>query len=202
MVYQVNKVKGTIRVPPKHFNEDLEETIKKLVQEEYEGIMDVELGVSLAVLNAQPLGEGKIVPGDGAAYYDTEFEVLTYKPLLHEVVEGNVTEITEFGAFIRAGPVEGLIHVSQVMDDFINYNPKLSAFTGRESKQKLAVEDVVKARVVSTSLKNTIADSKVGFTMRQEGLGKKEWKGKIKKQPVKGKKADKRDKEERQGGKR
>jgi len=115
------------------------------------------------------------VPGDGSVYYNTNIKMLVYKPEMHEVVEGVVSEVTEFGAFVKTGPLEGLIHVSQIMDDYINYDAKLPGFSGKDTAKRLTVKDVVLARIVTVSLKGTISSSKVGLTMRQPGLGKADW---------------------------
>jgi DNA-directed RNA polymerase subunit E' len=66
------------------------------------------------------------------------------------------------------------------MQDFISYNPELPGFVGKESKHSLIVEDKVLIRVTNISFKQTIADTKIGLTMRQSGLGKPEWKNEVK----------------------
>jgi len=174
-LYAVCKIKDMVRVPPKEFGQKLEKAVLKISQEEYEGIVDEDLGIIVAVTNASSIGEGKVVPGDGAAYHEAELELLIFKPELQEVVEGVVSEITEFGAFVKIGPMEALVHVSQIMDDYINYDAKSTTFIGKESSKKLAVEDKVLARIVSCSLKNSVQNSKIGLTMRQLGLGKADW---------------------------
>ena len=195
-MYVICTVNDTIRVPPNKFSEDTNKTILKTAQEQYEGLVDEELGVVVAVINASKAGDGKVVPGDGAAYFDADLDLLMYKPVIQEVVEGSISEITEFGAFIKTGPLEGLIHVSQIMDDYINHDAKLPGFIGKESGKKLTKNDTVLARIVTVSLKATIPESKIGLTMRQFGLGKDEWlkadeKRKEKKETDKVKKAEK-----------
>ncbi len=174
-MYAIISMKDTVRVPPKEFGGKLEKAILKIVKEEYEGIVDESVGVIIAVIEVDKVGEGKVIPGDGAAYYETEYKALIYKPEIKEVAEGAITEITEFGAFVRTGPIEGLIHVSQIMNDYINYDAKGPAFIGKESNKKLGLEDEVIARIVTCSLKGNIPNSKLGLTMRQPGLGKEEW---------------------------
>ena len=44
-----------------------------------------------------------------------------------EIIDGEVIEIAEFGAFVRIGPMDGLVHVSQVTDDYIGYDAKRGA---------------------------------------------------------------------------
>ncbi len=174
-MYQLAIIRDTIRVPPAKFSENLDKSILSIVRGDLEGLVDSDLGVVVSVVSAQKKGEGKIVPGDAAAYFDSQITLLTYKPQVNEVVEGLISEATEFGAFIKTGPVEGLIHISQIADDFISYDAKLPGFVGRDSKRTLKIGDQVIARIVSVSMKSTIPDSKIGLTMRQPGLGKREW---------------------------
>lgn len=174
-VYTIFTIRDMIRVPPKEFRGDLKLAVLKIAQQEYEGIVDDELGIVVAVTQVDEVGEGKVVPGDGAAYYEAAFDVLTFRPEIQEIVPGNVSEVTEFGAFIKIGPMEGLVHVSQIMDDYINYDNKNAMFVGRDSGKKLVVEDQVLARIVTCSLKSSVQTSKIGLTMRQLGLGKEDW---------------------------
>ncbi len=174
-MYTIATIRDTIRVPPSKFSSDLNQSILSIVRGDLEGLVDSDLGVVVAVTGAKRKGEGKIVPGDASAYFDSEIDLLVYKPQVNEVVEGTISEATEFGAFMKTGPVEGLIHVSQIADDFITYDAKLPGFVGRDSKRTLKIGDQVMARIVSVSMKGTLPDSKIGLTMRQPGLGKKEW---------------------------
>jgi len=174
-MFEVVKVRDTVRVPPEKFGKKMKEALVNITQEEYEGLIDEDMGIILAVTSAEKTGEGKIVPGDGAAYYETEIEMLTFKPQMHELVEAKVSEITEFGAFISVGPMEGLVHVSQIMDEYLNYDSKNLSFVGKDSKRKLKLEDKVVARIVTISLRGTLSDSKLGLTMRQPFLGKENW---------------------------
>jgi len=175
MAYVIYKLQDTVRVPPDKFKSNLKKAVLEIIQQDYEGIVDEDLGVLIAATGIESIGEGRVVPGDGGAWYDTVFSILAFKPDLQEVLEGEVTEVTEFGAFVSTGPIEGLIHVSQIMDDFINYDIKGPKFVGKESGRKIQVGDDVLARIVTISLKGSTSKSKIGLTMRQPGLGSKEW---------------------------
>jgi len=194
-MYNVVKVREKVRVPPKLLGQKLENSILEIVQESYEGLVDDDIGLVISVAKAGNIGEGKVVLGDGAAYYEADVEMLVYKPLMHELVEGNITEVTEFGAFVRISPIEGLIHVSQIMDDFINYDAKMPGFIGKKTGKKITVDDEVTARIVTISLKGNIQNSKIGLTMRQPFLGKEAWEKKdekaAKEKPAKAEKAKK-----------
>ncbi len=174
-MYKVVTISDTVRVPPKRFSDDLKTVIMQELESMIVGKVDKTVGVILAVTEVNEVGEGKIILGDGAVYFAVKSKVLAYMPVINEVVEGVVTEVTEFGAFVNFGPIDGLIHVSQITEDFMSYDQKNSAFTGRESNKILKVADVVKARIVTVSMKSRVSESKIGLTMRQPYLGKLEW---------------------------
>ena len=163
-----------VRVPPKFLgDEETSKSVQKALQEEMEGRLDKDLGIVLCVTGIKDIKEGRIIPGDGAVYFETTFDALVFKPELHEVVEGEVTEIVEFGAFVRLGPLDGLVHVSQLADDFLGLS-KAGTLSTKSSSKSIKVKDDVIAKIVAVSLKQNLP-SKIGLTMRQPGLGKPEW---------------------------
>ena len=172
MYYEL-EVRGHIRVPPALFKEDLKECITKSINERYDGLISKELGAVISVTEIIGIGEGVIIPGDGAAYYDTRFKILTFKPELQEVILGKVIDITDFGAFVDMGALDGMIHIGQTMDDFVSFS-KANVLTGKETKKVLKVGDKVRARVIAISFKD-ISNPKIGLTMRQPRLGAEHW---------------------------
>ncbi len=181
MFYEV-LLKSHIRVPPALFGEDTKEAVLKSLNERFENYISKEFGVVIGVSEVAEIGEGIIVAGDGAAYYDTTFKILVYKPELQEVVACKVNEISDFGAFVDIGPLDGMIHISQTMDDFVSFS-KSNTLTGKESKRSLKVGDNCKARIIAVSYKD-MSNPKIGLTMRQPGLGKDDWIREVKKEKV------------------
>ena len=92
---------------------------------------------------------------------------------MQEIVIGKIKDIAEFGAFINIGPIDGMIHISQTMDDFVSFS-KDKTLSGKESKRTLKVNDVCKARIIAVSFKDPL-NPKLGLTMRQAGLGRIDW---------------------------
>lgn len=174
-MYFVLTCKDKVRLPAQLFSLKLEDALTQILREKYERRIDKDAGVVLALWNVKPMGDGIVIPGDNAAYYDVEFDVLAYHPLVNEVVETEVSEIVEFGAFLSLGPMEGLVHLSQIANDFLSYNKKTQSFVGKESKKTLRKGDHVFAKISTVSMKSNIPETKIGLTMRPEGLGKDEW---------------------------
>jgi len=174
-MYSVMTAHDRVRLPPQNFSMKLQDGLTQILREKYERRIDRDMGIVLDVFDVEPEGDGIVIPGDGSAYYDVKFSALTYLPQVNEVVEAEVTELVEFGAFIGIGSLEGLIHLSQIANDFLTYNKKIPAFTGKESKKALKKGEFVFAKISTVSLKNSMAETKIGLTMRPEGLGKLEW---------------------------
>lgn len=167
------KLKDYIRVPPSNFDMKTEEAVLNRVKEKYGGYINQEIGIIIEVSKIIGIGEGTIVPGDGASYFETTFEIITFKPELHELTVGKIKDIADFGAFITLGPIEGMIHISQTMDDFVSFS-KDKALLGKESKRTLKIGDTCRTRIIAVSFKD-VTNPKIGLTMRQKGLGKLEW---------------------------
>jgi DNA-directed RNA polymerase subunit E' len=172
MFYEV-EAKGHVRVLPKFFGDDTNEAIMKSLNKQYEGFISKDFGVVIGVTDVKEVNEGIIIPGDGAAYYSTTFNLLTFKPELQEVALGKIADITDFGAFITVGPIDGMIHVSQTMDDFVSFG-KSNVLTGKDSKHNLKVGDLCRARIIAVSYKD-LSNPRVGLTMRQHRLGALSW---------------------------
>ena len=172
MFYKI-KLQDHIRLSPDMFEEDLKIALLNQIRKQFQGYISQEIGVVIDVLKIGSVGEGVILPGDGAPFYQVGFELLTFKPELQEVLSGRIKDIADFGAFISLGPIEGMIHVSQTMNDYVSFS-KDKVLQGKETKRNLKVGDLCRARVIAYSYKD-ITNPKLGLTMRQPGLGKLEW---------------------------
>lgn len=172
-MFYKTQLKDHIRIPPHFFGLKLEDAMIERIKKKYEGYISKELGIVIDVSRLDKIGEGIIIPGDGASYYETEFEVIIFKPEMQEVLLGRIKDIADFGAFINIGPIDGMIHISQTMNDFVSFN-KEKTLAGKESKKTLKIGDKCRARIIATSYKD-LSNPKLGLTMRQIGLGKLEW---------------------------
>ena len=184
-MFYLMKVQDHVRVEPKHFGLTTREAIEKQLNESYVGSVGKEIGYVIAMVSVEDIDDGVIIAGDGAAYYSSVFNLLVWRPELHELVYGTIEEITNFGAFMKVGPAQGMIHISQTMEDFVSLN-KTGTLSGRSTKRSLAKGDKCVARIVAISYKGE--SPKIGLTMRQPGLGKIEWLLEAKKKEASGKK--------------
>lgn len=174
MYYLVSK-EDTVRIPPDRLGEDLDTLVGELTHTTFEGKVDRSRLIVL-VTNIGKIGDGHIIHGDGGVYQRVKFDALMFRPELQEIVQGTVCEILKFGAFIRFGPLDGLLHISQIMDDRIDIDEGGNRLVGKDTKREIHIGDDVRARIVAISMnERSPRESKIGLTMRQPGLGKLNW---------------------------
>src|SRR3989338_6086796 len=171
-MFYLLEVEDHVRVEPKHFGLPTKEAVEKQITESFVDKVTKELCFIVALVSVDKVETGVIIPGDGSAFYNSTFKLLVWKPELHEIVYGTISDITNFGAFIRIGPAQGMIHISQTMEDYVSLS-KTGTLYGKASKRTLSKGDDCIARVVAISFKS--GEPKIGLTMRQPGLGKVEW---------------------------
>jgi len=171
-MFYIIEVKDHVRVEPSLFALPVKESIAKQLEKKYAEHIDKELGSVVSVLEVLEVGEGILIPGDAAAYYESTFKLLVFRPELQEIVYGQISEITNFGAFMNLGVIDGMLHISQTMEDFVSFS-KANSLLGKNTKRSLKKNDLCLARIVAISFKTI--PPKIGLTMRQTGLGKIEW---------------------------
>jgi DNA-directed RNA polymerase subunit E' len=189
-MYYVKTLSERIRVPPDMFGSKIEDAVLRILRSKFESRIFRDVGMILSINNPKVLTDGVVIPGDSGAYYTVEFDAMTFVPSINEVYAGIIKEVVEFGAFCSIGPFQGLLHISQIGKDKFTYDKKNKSLTSRAAKKSLKKDDIVLVKVSTVSMRSSVADTKIGLTMRPDGLGKPEWLGQ-KKEPEKKKGAKK-----------
>lgn len=174
-LFSLITLEDTVRIPPEKFDKALETVTHEELSVKFEGIVSKELGFVVAVTKMEVSPIGRIIPGDGATYHTVSFTILSYVPEVQEIVEGEVVEVEDFGAFIRVGPIDALLHVSQMIDDYVSYDERRGVLMAKEAGRILKQGDNIRGRITVVSLGRRGSSGKIGMTMRQPFLGKIEW---------------------------
>ena len=174
-MFNIVELQDVVRIDPEHFDKSVSEAAKLILKGKYESIISPELGYSILILNVKADLNGKVIAGDGATYHHVIFNILTYLPKVQEIIEGDVVEITDFGAFIRVGPTDALLHLSQITDDYLSSDVRQGILTANESGRTIKVGTKIRARITAVSLGRGASMGKVGVTCRQPFLGALDW---------------------------
>lgn len=174
-MFNLITLKDTIRISPNKFDKPLDSAAYEELRGKYAGLVDEDLGYVISVNKVEVNPVGRIVPGDGGTHHQVTFSIMTFFPQLQEIVEGEVVEVADFGTFLRVGPVDALLHVSQLMDDFISYDERQGVLLGKESGRTIQRGDLFRVRMVAVSFPKGRSSGKIGVTARQPMLGKLNW---------------------------
>lgn len=169
------RVVDNVNITPDLFGVDIVEAATTQLMERYLNIYDEEMGyiIKISDVDVEPIG--KVVSEDGSSFHKATFTVYTYKPIVNEIVEGEVVEITTFGLFIRIGPIDALLHISQIMNDLVVVDTVQGMVRGQETGKIIRIGDKVRARIIAISPPKGIAVLKVGLTCRGGLLGNLDW---------------------------
>ncbi len=174
-MFQIASMSDVIRVPPEKFGNPLRDVALEVLKSKYESTISPEMGYIILITDVGVEKVGKIIPGDGARYHKVDFAALSFYPMLQEIVEGEVVEITDFGAFVRLGPADALLHLSQITDDYLTSDVKQGVILASQTKRTLKVGSKVRVRITAISLGRGVSMGKIGVTCRQPFLGALEW---------------------------
>lgn len=79
---------------------------------------------------------------------------------LGETYQGTISGVTENGLYVLLDDIycEGMIRVSDLVDDYYIYNPNLHCLVGRSKGKKFRLGDTIKAKVTRTDLEKRQID--------------------------------------------
>lgn len=177
-MYSIVTREDTIRIPAEYIRagRNLVDHIDELANDAFEGRFDSDENYTVLTFDHEPIGRGKIIHGDGAIYQRVKFKALLFNMENNEVVDGYASEISEYGAFVRIGPMEALLHKSQILDEPINVNLGVKRIEGSSSGKYLEEGSYIRSRVVSKAInQNDPRASKIGLNCKMDGLGAYSW---------------------------
>jgi len=174
-LFSISTLQDVVRIPPSLFGTTLKKAVVNILKSKYESMINAELGYIIMIMDAKVEPMGKMIAGDGGTYHKVEFNALTFYPKLQEIVQGELVDITDFGAFVRIGPTDALLHLSQVMDDYLKSDVQAGIILANQSGRTLKVGSTIRTRITAVSLGKAASMGKIGITCRQPFLGADEW---------------------------
>ena len=174
-MFSISTLEDIVRIPPNLFGTSLNNAAINILKSKYESMVKSYLGYIIMILDANVEPMGKIIAGDGATFHRVTFDALTFYPKLQEIIYGELVDITDFGAFVRIGPTDALLHLSQVMDDYLKSNIASGVILANQSGRTLKIGSTIRSRITSVSLGKASTMGKIGITCRQPFLGTDEW---------------------------
>ena len=174
-MFAISTLDDIVRIPPDLFGTSLNKAAINILKSKYESMVNGSLGYIIMILGAKVEPMGKVIAGDAGTFHRVTFEALTFQPKLQEIVNGELVDITDFGAFVRIGPTDALLHLSQIMDDYLKSDIGSGVILANQSGRTLKVGSTIRTRITAVSLGKASSMGKIGITCRQPFLGADEW---------------------------
>jgi DNA-directed RNA polymerase subunit E' len=166
-MFYIVDVKEKVGIEAQNLREDIGESIEEKLENLH---IKENNGVFLGIVEIINIGEaGEILPEKPYIYFDVEYKALFFQPLEGEIIESYITDVAEFGPFVRFGPLEALVHISQISKEKLSYNPEQDVIASRDGKIVIKKAEQVRAMVVNYSISEE--RTRVNLTMKQDGLG-------------------------------
>ena len=140
----LSTLEDIVRIPPNLFGTSLNKAAIDILKSKYESMVKADLGYIIMILTADVEPMGKVIAGDGGTFHRVTFDALTFYPKLQEIIYGELVDITDFGAFVRIGPTDALLHLSQVMDDYLKSNIASGVILANQSGRTLKIGSTIK----------------------------------------------------------
>ena len=174
-MFSLSTLEDIVRIPPSLFDTSLDKAAIDILKAKYESMVKQDLGYIIMILSADVEPMGKLIAGDGGTFHRVTFNALTFYPKLQDIIYGELVDITDFGAFVRIGPTDALLHLSQVMDDYLKSNIASGVILANQSGRTLKIGSTIRTRITAVSLGKASTMGKIGITCRQPFLGTDEW---------------------------
>lgn len=84
------------------------------------------------------------------------------KPFVGEVFAAKISGVTNFGMFVQLeNSVEGLVHISTLVDDFYHFRPESFSLLGEHSRKIYQLGQEVNVRLTRVSIEDRQLDFEV-----------------------------------------
>eukprot|EP01130_Rhizamoeba_saxonica_P017482 TRINITY_DN8486_c0_g1_i1.p1 TRINITY_DN8486_c0_g1~~TRINITY_DN8486_c0_g1_i1.p1 ORF type:complete len:243 (-),score=74.19 TRINITY_DN8486_c0_g1_i1:87-815(-) len=90
------ELEDTIRIPPNDFDNELE-ALKFKIGEKYANRILPDIGLVIKYHDILDLGEGHVIPGDGASHRKVRFRLVVFRPFLGQILTGRLFSCSKEG---------------------------------------------------------------------------------------------------------
>ncbi len=151
------------------FGKPLKKSAEMILRERYSSRIDPQLGFVISIGNITMDGKG-LVSMTGETIHKVEFDAITFLPKLHELTIGEIIEIADYGAFVRIGPTDAVLHVSQISASPSRIDIKSGMIFNPDMKKPLRIGSKIRTRITAVSYGKDNA-MKIGLTCNEQTLG-------------------------------
>ena len=106
----------------------------------------------------------------------TKVKLLSYlENRIGEEFDGVITGVTDYGFFVRGTeiPVEGLVHIASLLDDYYHFERRSHLLEGRREGNQYRLGDMVRVRVARVDIERREVDLHLVARLKRDGTAAK-----------------------------
>ncbi len=134
-------------------NKNADELLLKTLRQSLEGVVLEDIGLVVAVISCRVKGEGLIPPRSPDIFFNTEIELVCFRPLEGEILEGEIVNVTETGAFVNIGSLDGFWPRNRISNKRLRFNVKRGTLEDRDSEVVVKRKDKVRVEVNTVEIR-------------------------------------------------
>lgn len=191
-MFILSKISDLVRVPPDQFHRHTKAAIFHQLNSKFANKVIPHVGLCITIYDLLAVDEGQLKPGDGAAYINTTFRALVFKPFVGEIITGWISQCTAEGIKVSLlGVYDDIFIPQKMLFEGCYYSPDDSAWVwpmDEETKLYFDVNEKIRFRVeqeVFVDVKpKSPKEREAEEQMEQDENSTEEQKAKIEKPPA------------------
>ncbi|MHA1665731.1 MAG: RPB7/RPC8 family DNA-directed RNA polymerase subunit [Candidatus Njordarchaeales archaeon] len=149
-MFFLTRAKITVPIEPKYLDpsKDLNNVVLDILRKTFEGTVVENIGLVIAVLGSK-IGEiGRITMKKPVVYFDAETELLIFKPMRDEIVEGEILDVSQTAVYVNLGCLDAFCPLNQLSTERFRFNAREKKLRGVRSKVQISKGDWLRGRII------------------------------------------------------
>lgn len=138
-------------------NKNADELLLDTLRDSLEGKVLKDIGLVVAVISCNIQGEGTIPPRSPDIFFNTEMQIICFRPVEGEVIEGEVVNVTETGAFINIGSLDGFWPRNRISDKRLQFNAKNGSLQDREGQITVRRKEKARVKISNVEIRTPVS---------------------------------------------
>lgn len=134
-------------------SKDANELLLKRLREKLEGEILKDIGLVVAVISCQIMGEGEIPLRSPEVLFNATMKLLSFLPKEDEVVEGEVVNVTETGAFVNIGSIDAFWPRNKISDKRLTFNARRGTLENQKGEAVVERKEKVRTKVSNIEIR-------------------------------------------------
>ncbi|CEP62070.1 DNA-directed RNA polymerase III subunit RPC25 LALA0_S04e07074g [Lachancea lanzarotensis] len=150
-MFILTKISDLVRVPPDQFHRHPKAAIFHQLNNKFANKVIPHVGLCITIYDLLAVEEGQLKPGDGAAFINTTFRALVFKPFVGEIITGWISQCTVEGIKVSLlGIFDDIFIPHKMLFEGCYFSPDDSAWVwpmDEETKLYFDVNEKIRFRV-------------------------------------------------------